>query len=76
MFRILIFKFTIAILLDLKETRIRYKRYFSLRTQEDDFYGDKDWIIKTAEEDFWTLIWFMCTFLFIRLFYHLIINNL
>lgn len=76
MFRTLLFKLIIAILLDLKETRIRYKRFLNMPFSEDDIYGDREWILKQAYEGFWTIVWFLFIILFSRWLYYFLINNL
>ena len=76
MFRTLLFKLIITILLDLKETRIRYKRFLNMPFSEDDIYGDQEWILKQAYEGFCTIVWFLFIILFSRWLYYFLINNL
>lgn len=76
MFRTLLFKLIITILLDLKETRIRYKRFLNMPFSEDDIYGDRDWILNQADEGFWTIVCFLFIILFSRWLYYFLIQNL
>ena len=76
MFRTLLFKLIIAILLDLKETWIRYKRFLNMPFSEDDIYGDQEWILKQTYGGFWTIVWFLFIILFSRWLYYFLINNL
>lgn len=73
MFRTLLFNLMQAILEDLKESRLRYKRFIKLRSPEDDIYGDREWIVRESLYTLHVWILFLASLLVIRWIYDLLI---
>lgn len=75
MFRILLFNLIKSILENLKESRLRYKRFIKLRSLEDDIYGDREWIVRESLYILHVWILFLASLLAIRWIYNLLIQE-